>query len=439
MVRITGRPDSNMTLDVLSVLSVVASPGSVDPAVGGEDATPSPSGEGAFSAVFAQWMGVPPQGQDLADPEGLAKGLEAAADQTSAEKAGADSLLNPLILPASSLAAPTLAPQPQAAQLTPSIGAEADLGGMDLKPLGLHIQALGSGQMQLITPSQPGPELEVDSLMQFAQGQGLDASAMERLFGQDMVKDRAALGASTLPAAAWLAAGQRAQAGMAVQVVVSPDTEFEGPFLLASEKFGLGLSSGKAALAGHSEKPLLAQTVESGVAVSEDGRVELDLDLQGMLTELGADTDLKSLRADERVALSLRIGEMLAQRMLAQAQRGQWQLRFALNPQNLGRVEIDMQMRGGELEATFAALNPATRDLLQDALPRLKEMLQQSGMDVASLNIGSGGASKNGGQPTPQTQGKENPGQASGSTEVPSSAPVQQLSSKGADGWDIWV
>jgi flagellar hook-length control protein FliK len=165
----------------------------------------------------------------------------------------------------------------------------------------------------------------------------------------------------------------------------------------------------------------------------------LDLDLGALIAELAPDADLKALKAEERAALALRIGEMLAQRMVAQAQRGQWQLRFALNPQNLGRVEIDMQMRGGELEATLGALNPATRELLQDALPKLREMLQQLGMDVASLNIGSGGASKNGGQPTPQAMASGPNGSPASGAEVQPDVPAPQGRTKGADGWDIWV
>jgi flagellar hook-length control protein FliK len=185
--------------------------------------------------------------------------------------------------------------------------------------------------------------------------------------------------------------------------------------------------------------PKTNESLDPPVTVGEDGRVELDLDVGALLSELAPEADLKALKAEERAALSLRIGEMLAQRMVAQAQRGQWQLRFALNPQNLGRVEIDMQMRGGELEATLGAINPATRELLQEALPRLREMLQQSGMDVASLNIGSGGASKNGGQPTPSSA---NPGQSAGSVDGESTQPdatAQQQRRAGADGWDIWV
>jgi flagellar hook-length control protein FliK len=182
-----------------------------------------------------------------------------------------------------------------------------------------------------------------------------------------------------------------------------------------------------------------AEAADQALGMTDDGRLDLDLDLSGLFAELAPDADLKALKAEERAALALRIGEMLAQRLVAQAQRGQWQLRFALNPQNLGRVEIDMQMRGGELEATLGALNPATRELLQDALPRLREMLQQLGMDVASLNIGSGGASKNGGQPTPQAMKPGLNGSDAAGEKGQPDALTPQVRSRGADGWDIWV
>ena len=151
-----------------------------------------------------------------------------------------------------------------------------------------------------------------------------------------------------------------------------PDAVLDAlPERLALEKVVLTLTPAKRLIEAGPTKP--PEPPDAAGSVGDDGRVELDLDVAGLLGELAPEADLKALKAEERAALSLRIGEMLAQRMVAQAQRGQWQLRFALNPQNLGRVEIDMQMRGGELEATLGALNPVTRELLQDALPRLRE------------------------------------------------------------------
>jgi hypothetical protein len=294
--------------------------------------------------------------------------------------------------------------------------------------------------MQLITPAVPSADTGADSLMSFAQGQGLDDAALRRLFGDEFKADGSTLlKAGVVPAAAWIAVGQR-HAGVHTPVVDAEVAEAsELPDRLALERAALSLLPAKRITDLLLPNSPSAEAADQVLVTAEDGRLELDLDLSSLIAELAPDADLKALKAEERVALALRIGEMLAQRLVAQAQRGQWQLRFALNPQHLGRVEIDMQMRGGELEATFGALNPATRELLQDALPRLREMLQQLGMDVASLNIGSGGAFKNGGQPTPPKEDADLRSGSTGGDHAKADAATPQGRVQGADGWDIWV
>jgi len=397
-----------MPFDVLSVLQANTPSVSGEPMGSGDAASPSEAGGDAFASVFAQVMPPPVGGQDLA-----------ALSDSATPQEGLDG-------------APE-APDPSVAWLNwPGLNPAVD------PSWALQTKSLGSGQMQLITPAQASPDTQGDGLMAFAQGQGLDEAALQRLFGPELAKSAPpVVSATVLPAAAWIAGGQRS---MGVHTpVVDPD----GPITelsmdrLVMERAALSLLPSKRI--AELSSPKTNESLDPPVTVGEDGRVELDLDVGALLSELAPEADLKALKAEERAALSLRIGEMLAQRMVAQAQRGQWQLRFALNPQNLGRVEIDMQMRGGELEATLGAINPATRELLQEALPRLREMLQQSGMDVASLNIGSGGASKNGGQPTPSSA---NPGQSAGSVDGESTQPdatAQQQRRAGADGWDIWV
>lgn len=394
-----------MTLDVLSFMqpAPAASSGELG---GGSDPTPGAEAPAqGFASVFAQLMPDTADGQSLAVAEDLSTGDGPAVAEP-------DPALAWLTMPALSQVG------------TNSVG------------LGLQSKAVGLGQMQLITPSQPSPDTEGDALVAFAQGQGLDEAALQRLFGERALAKPVAPPVAVVSAAAWIAGGQKS---MGVQVpVVDPDAVTNAlPERLALEKMVMTLTPGKRLLEAGAAKP--PEPPDLAGSVGEDGRVDLDLDVAGLLGELAPEADLKALKAEERAALSLRIGEMLAQRMVAQAQRGQWQLRFALNPQNLGRVEIDMQMRGGELEATFAALNPATRDLLQEALPRLREMLQQSGMDVASLNIGSGGASKNGGQPTPQAMASGPNGSPASGAEGQPDVPTPQGRTPGADGWDIWV
>ena len=48
-----------------------------------------------------------------------------------------------------------------------------------------------------------------------------------------------------------------------------------------------------------------------------------------------------------------------------------------------------MEMRDGRLDAQINASNALTRDLLGDSLPRLRDALQQSGINLAQLQVGS--------------------------------------------------
>jgi hypothetical protein len=422
VVRTTGRPVTHMTLDVLSVLQPNAPVSPSEPGLLGAAEPKDESLESGFASVFAQLSppvtpGIP--GQTLATIDALdstAASLEAPTTPAPTSE----------ILPLEMIVPPWM---PMAHTLPVSADG-----------VGLKSTWLPEGRMQLITPAVPSADTGADSLMSFAQGQGLDDAALRRLFGDEFKADGSTLlKAGVVPAAAWIAVGQR-HAGVHTPVVDAEVAEAsELPDRLALERAALSLLPAKRITDLLLPKSPSAEAADQGLATAEDGRLELDLDLSSLIAELAPDADLKALKAEERVALALRIGEMLAQRLVAQAQRGQWQLRFALNPQHLGRVEIDMQMRGGELEATFGALNPATRELLQDALPRLREMLQQLGMDVASLNIGSGGAFKNGGQPTPPKEDADLRSGSTGGDHAKADAATPQGRVQGADGWDIWV
>jgi hypothetical protein len=138
--------------------------------------------------------------------------------------------------------------------------------------------------------------------------------------------------------------------------------------------------------------------------------------------------------------LSQRLGEALAQRVIAQIERGNWEVRLLLKPAKLGEVEIDLALRSGALDASFRTTNPITRDLLNDGLPRLREVLANAGMDIAGLNVGSGRSQQTGGNPTPRhapaPQGTE-----SADPSVVAAAPVSQprLRGTGESGWDVLV
>lgn len=107
-------------------------------------------------------------------------------------------------------------------------------------------------------------------------------------------------------------------------------------------------------------------------------------------------------RAEALHTLAQRLGEAVGQRVLGQIARGNWSMKLVLKPATLGDVEVDLRMRSGELDAAFRAMNPMTRELLNDGLSRLRDVLTGAGMDVAGLQVGHGSSQSAGGNPTPR-------------------------------------
>ncbi|MFM8666673.1 MAG: flagellar hook-length control protein FliK, partial [Betaproteobacteria bacterium] len=111
--------------------------------------------------------------------------------------------------------------------------------------------------------------------------------------------------------------------------------------------------------------------------------------------------DLREHLEQGHEALSKRMGEALAARLLAQIDKGEWQIRLSVNPQHLGPIDIDLQMQGQRMQAQFQVAHGQTQALIQDSLPRLREAVGASGMDLASVWVSGGWSDRHRGNPTP--------------------------------------
>ena len=94
-------------------------------------------------------------------------------------------------------------------------------------------------------------------------------------------------------------------------------------------------------------------------------------------------------RQDDYMQLSRQLTDALGKRLTAQIQRGSWQVEMDLHPKSLGRIEVQLEMKNGELEARFITANATTRDLINEGMPRLREALQEHGTETASIDLGS--------------------------------------------------
>ena len=112
-------------------------------------------------------------------------------------------------------------------------------------------------------------------------------------------------------------------------------------------------------------------------------------------------------RQEEQADMSRRLAEALGQRLTAQISRGAWRVEMDLHPKSLGRIEIQLEMKNGELEANFTAANAATRELIQESMPRLRAAFEEHGMESAYIGLGLENQSQSDGKPTGQNSSNE--------------------------------
>ncbi len=177
-----------------------------------------------------------------------------------------------------------------------------------------------------------------------------------------------------------------------------------------------------------------------GLTTEVEG-VTLLADEEGLLKTIGLSTprtsDLFTLQtpplAAERVALatssttpSITVHTPLQQPGWSDELGGQvtWMVKqnlhaaeIKLNPAQLGPIEVKITMHQDQATITLAAAHGVTRDALEAALPRLREMFADAGVNVANANVSS--QTPQGGQGGREQPGRENPNAAIVSQTVP--------------------
>ena len=148
-------------------------------------------------------------------------------------------------------------------------------------------------------------------------------------------------------------------------------------------------------------------------------------------------------RLEHYQQLADRLGQALAQRLQSQIERGEWKVQMRMDPVSLGRIDMELDMRAGGLDAVFRSDNPLTRELIAQGVPKLRESLSQSGTAVANVWVNGDSARQSGGNPTPYQnpskakaeQGEEEQGQGAQAVQLVPSAGGRR-GGAGSD-WDM--
>ncbi|WP_130537777.1 flagellar hook-length control protein FliK [Thiomicrorhabdus indica] len=82
-------------------------------------------------------------------------------------------------------------------------------------------------------------------------------------------------------------------------------------------------------------------------------------------------------------------GQALGQRVVYMANSQLQQAQITLNPEKLGPIQIKLHMdRDQQMQVSFSAQHGTTREALEAAIPRLREMLEQNGVNLSSVDVG---------------------------------------------------
>ncbi|GAA3715287.1 hypothetical protein GCM10022421_23520 [Oceanisphaera sediminis] len=89
--------------------------------------------------------------------------------------------------------------------------------------------------------------------------------------------------------------------------------------------------------------------------------------------------------------------KQLSQQVQVMVSQNLQEAEIRLDPSNLGGLRIQVKMEQGEVQVQFLASHPQARELLDQALPRLRDMLSQQGLNLSQNQGQSQSGSQQGG------------------------------------------
>lgn len=131
---------------------------------------------------------------------------------------------------------------------------------------------------------------------------------------------------------------------------------------------------------------------------------------QGLTVAGGPGLDHATLSARLEQAQQARVAQQLTLQFQPLADNGGGKVRMTLNPPELGRIDVELTIRNGEVQGRVAATDPAVLEHLVRELPTLRQGLADAGLRVneqgLSLLLSDGGNGQQAGQQFGQHAGQ---------------------------------
>ncbi|HWZ49062.1 MAG TPA: flagellar hook-length control protein FliK [Herbaspirillum sp.] len=85
----------------------------------------------------------------------------------------------------------------------------------------------------------------------------------------------------------------------------------------------------------------------------------------------------------------------LGQKVVWMSSNGQQSATLTLNPRDLGPMQVTINVTKNQADATFIAANPEVKQALEAAMPKLREMMDQAGIQLGQANVSTGMPNQN--------------------------------------------
>lgn len=85
-----------------------------------------------------------------------------------------------------------------------------------------------------------------------------------------------------------------------------------------------------------------------------------------------------------------RFSPMMKQQLVTMVSQGIQHAEIRLDPPELGHMLVKIQVHGDQTQVQFHVTQSQTRDVIEQAIPRLRELLQEQGMQLADSHVSQG-------------------------------------------------
>ncbi|WP_037424776.1 flagellar hook-length control protein FliK [Shewanella sp. POL2] len=85
-----------------------------------------------------------------------------------------------------------------------------------------------------------------------------------------------------------------------------------------------------------------------------------------------------------------RFSPVMKQQLVTMVSQGIQQAEIRLDPPELGHMLVKVQVHGDQTQVQFHVAQAQTRDVVEQAIPRLRELLQEQGMQLADSHVSQG-------------------------------------------------